>query len=47
VGLDDLGAALLAGHPRGESWRLLDVTVAVLTFDQMCTLGEPDTQLGA
>jgi hypothetical protein len=47
VGQDDLGAALLAGHPRGELWRLLDVTVAGLTFDQMRTLGEPDTQQGA
>ncbi|MBV9013190.1 MAG: hypothetical protein JO272_14275 [Pseudonocardiales bacterium] len=32
---DDLGARLLAEHPRGEQWRQLDVTVTNLTFDQL------------
>lgn len=44
-GRDDLGARLLAAHPRGEQWRQLDVTVANLTFDQlelMGALAEPD-----
>jgi hypothetical protein len=39
---DDLGAALLAGHPRGELWRLLDVTVASLSFAQMSAMAEVD-----
>jgi hypothetical protein len=34
-GRDDLGARLLAEHPRGEEWRQLDVTVANLTLDQL------------
>lgn len=44
-GRDDLGARLLAAHPRGEQWRQIDVTVANLTFDQlerMGALAEPD-----
>jgi hypothetical protein len=36
---DDLGARLLAVHPRGEQWRQLDVTVANLTFDQLHWMG--------
>lgn len=32
---DDLGARLLAAHPRGEQWCQLDVTVANLTVDQL------------
>jgi len=40
---DDLGAALLAGHPRGELWRLLDVTVANLTFEQTAAMADGDT----
>lgn len=38
-GRDDLGARLLAGHPRGEEWRQLDVTVANLTLDQLVGMG--------
>jgi len=32
---DDLGRAYLQAHPLGEQWRQLDVTVAVLTFEQI------------
>jgi hypothetical protein len=46
VGQDDLGAALLAGHPRGELWRLLDVTVASLSFEQMAAMAEGDMRRG-
>ena len=38
-GRDDLGARLLAEHPRGEEWRQLDVTVANLTLDQLIGMG--------
>jgi hypothetical protein len=37
---DDLGARLLAEHPRGEEWRHLDVTVANLTLDQLWRMAE-------
>jgi hypothetical protein len=37
---DDLGARLLATHPRSEQWRQLDVTVANLTLDQLGRMGE-------
>ncbi len=40
AGRDDLGARLLAAHPRGEEWRPLDVTVASLTIDQLIRMGE-------
>ncbi|MGH3809115.1 MAG: hypothetical protein ACRDRU_21325 [Pseudonocardiaceae bacterium] len=39
-GRDDLGAQLLAAHPRGQEWRQLDVTVANLTIDQLIRMGE-------
>jgi hypothetical protein len=38
-GRDDLGARLLAEHPRGEEWRQLDITVANLTLDQLIRMG--------
>jgi hypothetical protein len=38
-GRDDLGARLLAEHPRGEEWRQLDVTVANLALDQLIRMG--------
>ncbi len=38
-GRDDLGARLLAEHPRGEEWRQLDVTVANLTLVQVMQMG--------
>ena len=46
---DDLGADLLARHPRGELWRLLDVTVASLTFEQMSAMAgfDGDADRGA
>ncbi len=47
---DDLGARLLAEHPRGEEWRQLDVTVANLTLDQLIRMGglvEPGDQRAA
>ncbi len=37
---DDLGAALLRGHPRGRQWQQLDVTVANLTFEQTAQMAE-------
>jgi hypothetical protein len=46
---DDLGARLLAAHPRSEQWRQLDVTVANLTFDQLDRMGrliDADTSRG-
>jgi hypothetical protein len=43
---DDLGAALLARHPRGELWRLLDVTVANLTFEQTAAMADGDAGRG-
>ena len=49
-GRDDLGARLLAEHPRGEEWRQLDVTVANLTLDQLVGMGglvEPGDQRAA
>jgi hypothetical protein len=47
VSHDDLGAALLGEHPRGELWRLLDVTMAALTFEQMHALAsDGDTDHG-
>lgn len=49
-GRDDLGARLLAAHPRGEQWRQLDVTVANLTLSQLMRMGEltgPDDQRAA
>ncbi|MGH3807724.1 MAG: hypothetical protein ACRDRU_14090 [Pseudonocardiaceae bacterium] len=49
-GRDDLGARLLAEHPRGEQWRQLDVTVANLTLDQLARMGElvePDDRRAA
>ncbi|MGH3722450.1 MAG: hypothetical protein ACRDRI_27175 [Pseudonocardiaceae bacterium] len=39
-GRDDLGARLLAAHPRGQEWRQLDVTVANLTIGQLIRMGE-------
>jgi len=49
VSQDDLGADLLARHPRGELWRLLDVTVASLTFEQMSAMAgfDGDADRGA
>jgi hypothetical protein len=47
---DDLGARLLAAHPRGEQWHQLDVTVANLTLDQLWRMGDlagPDDQRAA
>ncbi|HEX5346539.1 MAG TPA: hypothetical protein VFW64_05475 [Pseudonocardiaceae bacterium] len=49
-GRDDLGARLLAEHPRGEEWRQLDVTVANPTLDQLIRMGglvEPGDQRAA
>jgi len=49
-GRDDLGARLLAAHPRGEQWRQLDVTVANLTISQLLRMGEltgPDDRRAA
>jgi hypothetical protein len=49
-GRDDLGARLLAAHPRGAQWQQLDVTVANLTLSQLMQMGElagPDDQRAA
>lgn len=46
-GRDDLGAAWLAAHPRGEQWQELDVTVSALTFDQVGMLAETTEYGGA
>jgi hypothetical protein len=49
-GRDDLGARLLAAHPRGAQWQQLDVTVANLTLSQLMWMGEmagPDDRRAA